>query len=165
MGGAHKLPLPGLQSFFLRLLPCEAGLPVSSRSPALCLECGHGLASVPPAWHPGRKPIHTSSLWAGRSPALDAAVTWRSPLCLCLGFLHGMEWPQRAELEDVKLLWGPVKCLCSCLRDVCDCRWGCVLVGRRGPALEPACPHGARVGRTFSVTYLPVSSAPVKGQK
>lgn len=69
-----------------------------------------------------------------------------------------------SELEDVQLLWGPVKCLCSCLRDVCDCRWECVCVECRGPALGPGYPHGACGGRMFSVTYLP-ASAPVKGPK
>lgn len=65
----------------------------------------------------------------------------------------------------MQMLCGPVKCVCSCRRDVCDCGRGRVLVGRRGPRRSPAIRTGARAGRTLSVTYLPVSPAPGKGRK
>lgn len=65
----------------------------------------------------------------------------------------------------MQILCGPVTSVYSCLRDVCDCGGDVCLWGAGGQRWSPAVRTVASAGRTFSVPYLPVSSAPVKGQK
>lgn len=106
------------------------------------------------SWRPGR----TSAYYSG----LRMAVTRRCPPGLCLGVLHSVTWPSVSRPSGCAGFWGPVGFRVHvCLRDVRDwmrmCAWG-----PGGPTLEPCCPHGARGGRTFSVTYLPAAPRPCR---
>lgn len=132
-GGAHTA---ASWDPFLLLHPSSLlSWAVSGRSPAFCLESGRGPDSFPSPSLVSRQEDHPHQQSQGTH---HLEIPFLSlPLIFTVWSDH-----REQEFEAVHILCGPVKCVCSCLRDVCDCGRGRVLVGRRGPALEPGCLHG-----------------------
>lgn len=103
------------------------------------------------AYCPKGTPTHTTCPWGAPSR---------------VGVLCRMEWPPGSRLRGgVQIPLGLV-CVhvCVCLGDVCDCGWDVCSwapAACAGARLSARC----RVGRMFSVTYLPASSARAEQQK